>query len=530
MFRTGAQLMFLTLIVGVVLMRESGREPLNGANERFIDFLAANARRSEKLAPVTLVGIDEATIREHPLPWTPGDYALFFNAANSFHPQVIATDEILDWKLQNASPEAIQTFAQYAQMLHDNVRKSPRTVLGAQLGYPDDADRIPPLESIAGLRNVKGVVSAIPEFRIIDAQPSEELRLATVQGFTNWPPTRGSTRTAPLLLRYCGQVVPSFVLQAAMLWEEVTPDEVEVEVGKHIKLGGRVTIPIDAEGRMRVNTALPIGRCNVEELLVSAEQKEANAAPADLFTGRTVLLSRVDVNAPMTSVALDRTRPRGEMIALAIGTIQSRTFLHFVPPWTDWAISGFFTLAALFVPGLRRSQVMILGSVAILASIVGALALIGAKLVVFPVIVPVGLALFLMIARLLSPNREAKPADSAPVIVPTPAPAPVSLPSPAPALIPEAAAAPPSVAAPAGNPAPAPTTPAAAPAPVASVPAVAASPATSATPAAAPSPAPTSTPAPTAVTPSAASTPATTAAAAPKSAEAAGKQNPGPKR
>lgn len=526
MFRTGAQLMFLTLIVGVVLMRESGREPLNGANERFIDFLAANARRSEKLAPVTLVGIDEATIREHPLPWTPGDYALFFNAANSFHPQVIATDEILDWKLQNASPEAIQTFAQYAQMLHDNVRKSPRTVLGAQLGYPDDADRIPPLESIAGLRNVKGVVSAIPEFRIVESQPSEELRLATVQGFTNWPPTHGSTRTAPLLLRYCGQVVPSFVLQAAMLWEEVTPDDVEVEVGKHIKLGGRVTIPIDAEGRMRLNTALPIGRCNVEELLVSAEQKEANAAPADLFTSRTVLLSRVDVNAPMTPVSLDRTRPRGEMIALALGTIQSRTFLQFVPPWTNWAIIGFFTLAALFVPGLRKNQVMILGSVAILASVVGALALIGAKLIVFPVIVPVGLALFLMIARLLSPNREVKPAASAPVIVPAPAAASVSLPSPTPALIPEATATPAS-AAPAANPAPATTAPLAAP--VASVPSSAAT-STPTTPAATVTPSPASTPtAPPAAAPAAANTPAATAASVPKPVEAASKQNPASK-
>ena len=51
------------------------------------------------------------------------------------------------------------------------------------------------------------------------------------------------------------------------------------------------------------------------------------------------------------------------MIALAVGTIQSRTFLHFVPPWTNWAIIGFFTVAALFVPGLRKNQVMILGSV-----------------------------------------------------------------------------------------------------------------------------------------------------------------------
>jgi CHASE2 domain len=433
MFRTGPQLMFLTLIVGVVLLRESERQPLNAANERFIDFLADNARRSEKAAPVTLVGLDEASLREHPLPWTPGDYALFFNAANNFHPQLVATDEILDWKLDSLYPEVSQTFAQYSQMLRENIRKSPRTVLGAELSFPEDADRIPPLESIAGLRKVKGDVSSIPEFRVIEAQASDELRLASVQGFTTWPVARSSTRTAPLLLRYCGQVVPSFVLQTAMLWEEVTPDDVEVEVGNHIRLGGRVTIPIDAAGRMRVNMTLPIGRCSVEDLLVRAEQKDAKTrtvSRTDVFSSRALVLSRTDANAHLIPVTFDRARPRGELAALALGTIQNRLFIRSVPRWTNWAIIGFFTLAAGFVPGLKRSHVLILGSVAILASLVAALALIGARLIAFPAIVPLGLTLFLIITRFLTPNRAVKtnapPASTAPSTPPAPSTSPVA--------------------------------------------------------------------------------------------------------
>jgi hypothetical protein len=438
MFRTGAQLMFLTLIVGVVLMRESRRDPLNGINERFTDFLAANARRSEKPAPVTLIGIDNPTLREHPLPWTPGDYALFFNAANSFQPKLVATDEILDWKLETPSPEAAQTFAQYTQMLRENVRKSPHALLGAELSYPEDADRLPPIESIGGLRKVKGNVSSIPEYRVVESQASEELRLASVQGFTTWPEWPKSTRTAPLLLRYCGQVVPSFVLQAAMLWEEITPDDVEVEVGRHIRLGNRVAIPIDESGRMRVNLALPIGRCSVEDLLVSAEQKDAHtktAMPAELFSTRALLLSRTDANATVIPVALDHSRPRGELLALALGTIQKRLFIQRVPWWTEWAIIGFFTLAAVFVPGLKRGHTFILGSVAILGSLVGALALIGAKLIAFPVVVPVGLPLFLIIARFLTPNRVAKLGLTSPSVAssttpaPTPAPAPLTSPA-----------------------------------------------------------------------------------------------------
>jgi hypothetical protein len=421
MFRTGPQLMFLTLIVGVLLVRESDRKPLNAANERFIDFLAENARRSEKAAPVTLIGLDEASLRERPLPWSPGDYALFFNAANNFHPQLVATDEILDWKLESLSPETSQTFAQYSQMLRENIRKSPRTVLGAELSFPDDADRIPPLESIAGLRNVKGDVSFIPEFRVIESQASEELRLASVQGFTTWPAARSSTRTAPLLLRYCGQIVPSLVLQTAMLWEEVTPDDVEVEVGDHIRLGGRVTIPIDAAGRMRVNITLPIGRCSVDDLLVKAEQKDAKtrtASRADVFSSRALFLSRTDSNAHLIPVAFDRARPRGELAALALGTIQNRLFIRSVPWWTNLAIIALFTLAAGFVPGLKRGHVFILGSVAILASLVSALALIGATLIAFPAIIPVGLTLFLVIARFLTPNRAMK--TSAPPTSATP--------------------------------------------------------------------------------------------------------------
>jgi hypothetical protein len=427
MFRTGAQLMFLTLIVGILLMRESGREPLDSANERFVDFLASYARRSEKPAPATLVAIDDVSLKEHPLPWTPGDYALFFNAAVALSPEVIATDEILDWKLESLSPETAQTFTQYAQILRDNVRKSPRTLLGAELSYPDDADRIPPLESIAGLRKVTGNVTSIPEYRVVEAQASEELRLATVQGFTTWPADAKSTRTAPLLLRYCGQIVPSFVLQAAMLWEKVTPEEVEVEVGRHIRLGNRVVIPIDAQGRMRINFALPIGRCGFEDLVVGAEQKDAKAraaAPSDLFTGRAILLSRTDVNNAKYPVALDTNRPRGELFALALGTIQNRAFVHSLPWWTEWAYIGFFTIAAGFVPYLRRSQVLILGVVAILACVVAALALIGAKLIALPVIVPVGLTLFLVIARFLTPNRPPVPLALSPAAAPATAPAP----------------------------------------------------------------------------------------------------------
>ena len=406
MFRTRAQFMALTLLAGIFLLRESSREPLAGLNERLIDFLSANARREEKPAPVTLVAIDEASQHEHPLPWSPGDFALFFNSANSLHPDLISTDEVLDWNAEDrGSQEAQQSFAQYSQILCENVRKSTRTVLGASLNYPEDADRIPPLEAIAGLRNVKGDTRAIPEFRVIETQPDEELRMASTQGFTNLPVARGSSRSVPLLLRYCGQVVPSFVLQSAILWEKITPDDVEVELGSQIRLGNHTVIPIDSAGCMRVNLALPIGRCTLEDVIVAAEQSDAKAksASAESFSGKALVLSRTDSKAPMVEVALGSPHPRGEFFALALGTIQSRAFIRSAPSWSNWAAIAFFTLASLAVPKLSRGLTALLGTIAILVVALVALAIVGTKLIALSMVVPVGLAAFVVVARAVSP-------------------------------------------------------------------------------------------------------------------------------
>src|SRR5678815_4449779 len=105
MFRTGAQLMILTLLVGLFLMRESTREPVAMLDESFADFLAMNAKRNEQSAPVTLVQINEASLRQHPLPWSPLDYAVFFQSALGFRPESLATDEVLSWDLKGMSSE-----------------------------------------------------------------------------------------------------------------------------------------------------------------------------------------------------------------------------------------------------------------------------------------------------------------------------------------------------------------------------------------------------------------------------------------
>ena len=138
MFQSGAQFMILVTLVGLVLMRESRQPPIDGLDEGFADFLAINSRRSGEPAPVTLVGIDESSLKERPWPWTPLEFAIFFQAAEVFTPAASATDEVLHWDPKQMTPDAARKLPQYQKILREHILRSSKVLVGARLGYPED--------------------------------------------------------------------------------------------------------------------------------------------------------------------------------------------------------------------------------------------------------------------------------------------------------------------------------------------------------------------------------------------------------
>jgi hypothetical protein len=409
MFRTGAQLMILTLLVGLFLMRESTREPVATIDESFADFLAMNAKRSEQSAPVTLVQINDSTLRQHPLPWTPLDYAVFFQSALGFRPESLATDEILAWDVKTMSSEQAEKITQFGQMLREQVLQSPRVLLGARLGFPEDPDRLPELEPIPVLRKVRGDVATIPEFTVIEARAAEDYRLSSREGFTNLPGANNWHRSVPLLFRYRGEVVPSFVLQALILWEKVSLDDIHVELGSRVALGDRVDIPIDSAGRMRVDFGAIKGRCGLDDLILAAEQRDAGGqsnTPPELFAGRLLLLSRADPPAQNLRLASGRRGTSGELFASAIATIQARSFIRRAPWWSDYIIIGGYALMGLWIPRWSRGLTMFIGIFSLLAYTLVALGIFGANLIWISGVIPLGLVLFLVLYRLVSPTID----------------------------------------------------------------------------------------------------------------------------
>lgn len=404
--------MILVLLAGLVLMRESRQEPLASWDDRWADFLATSSRQEQVEAPVTLVTIDDGALQEHPWPWSPLDFSLFFQAALPQGPAVLAIDEVLDWD-RFALPETqMRMLPQYEKFLLDQIHLAPRMLLGAQLGFPDDPQVAPPWQEVPLLRQVKGDSSGLPEFPIVDRQPSEDYRLAATIGFTNLPLIRERYNSVPLVLRHHGQVVPSFPLQAVMMWARLTPDEVSVELGSHIDLGRKRRIPIDARGRMRVDFATPRGALSFDDLIFATEQSAAGkptVANLKKLKGRVVLLSRTDAQARKIPLAASRSGSQGELFAAAIATMQNRSFIQRAPVWAEVLLVAIIAAMGYFIPTRTRLAAVGIGFVALVAYVMISMAVFNRWLIWLPGVMPAGSVACFIVFRLVTSNAVPKP-------------------------------------------------------------------------------------------------------------------------
>jgi hypothetical protein len=409
MFRIGAHSAILMLLAGLFLLRESARPPLADLDEAFADFLSRNSRRHEERPPITFVEINDESLKEHPWPWSPLDLALFFQSGNAFAAELLATDEILAWNEEGAD-ERSQKLPQYKKILRDNILRSPKVLLGARLGFPEDPEVIPPLQEVPLIRKLKGDLACIPEFTAIEQQTEEGFRLSSVLGFDNLPENNQPFHSVPLLLRYRGEVVPTFVLQAFLIWEKLTPDDLVVEAGKRIVVAGQFDIPIDAHGRMRVDFGVPRTRCAFDDLVLASAQVDAelvpNVPPAT-FKGKLLFLSRTDTKAEQLALAAGRRGSAGELFSAAIATLQARSFIRRVPAFFDWSLIALAVIATLALPRWPRGRTMAVLFVLVAVYVLAALAIFGKTLVWLPVVLPGGCLLLFVLFRLLLPARAA---------------------------------------------------------------------------------------------------------------------------
>jgi hypothetical protein len=327
MRRTLPQLMFTVLVLGILMIREARVQPLAGIEEGFINWLAANSNADHAAAPVTLVEINDNCLLSYAWPWSPLNYALFLNASLQFHARANGIEPVLAWDEKKLLPDQLLQQPQFEQILHESILRTPKLELGAELGFPDDPDVLPPLQPMPVFRNVTGAMEAVPEYTVVEAEPGSDIRLTTALGFDDVPDS--SARHAPLVFRYRGEIVPSFALEAMMLYNGVTPEEVQVNLGSEIRLGDKLTIPVNEAGAMLVDWKQPYDRVGFDDMVLAVDQlegKHATVIDPSILKDRLLILARTDAKSQTLAFPNGQMGSSGELFAEALATAESNAF------------------------------------------------------------------------------------------------------------------------------------------------------------------------------------------------------------
>lgn len=390
--------MLVVLLLGVLFLREPR---LEGSEEFFLRWLLKNSDPHGPAASLTVVDIGHDNLMERE-PAREGDensphsganvvspmeFALFLQSALEFQPTVIAFENILKWR---------ETEKDQEQVFVDQAMRVPRLLLAAELTTNPDLDA--PGPEIPGFTQVTGKRGDLVEFSGIGRQPNEEMRLIATAGFTNLPDEISDGIHVPLLFRYRGEVIPSFALEAILLWLRVTPGEVSIDLDSHISLPHGRKIPIRSDGTLLIspNASRKARHLGLSDLLVAAQQRDTGKTPEMDSLRDQIVLARTPAN-PLSPP---------DVFAATIATIQSSAYVRRV----SWIFDCVILLLAAAVVGKLRDIPrvdLVLGAIAFTAAYcLTALAVVSRWLIWLPGCLPLGAVWLLVVASLILPHRH----------------------------------------------------------------------------------------------------------------------------
>jgi hypothetical protein len=396
------------LLLGVVFVREPR---LERSEEFFLRWLLKNSEPHGPMAPLTVVEIghdavlDRDPLKESTSPHAGGsgvsalEFALFLQSVLEFQPTVVAFENILKWRERDKDQE---------QVFIDQAMRVPKLLLAAELTVTPDPDA--PVPEIQSFTQVTGKRGELVEFSGIGRQPGEEMRLIAAAGFINLPDEIADGIHVPLLFRYRGEVIPSFALQAILLWLSVTPAEVAIDLGSHISLPQGRKIPISADGTVLIspNAAKRARHFTLNELLLVAQDAGKKKSELDSMRDQ-IVLARTPAN-PLSPP---------DIFAATLATIQTNSYVHRISWIFDCVI---LVLAAVVIGTLRHvSRVdLVLGAIAFTAAYcLTALAVVSRWLIWLPGILPLGAVWLLVLIAIMTPHRFRAKRPKATTIAPS---------------------------------------------------------------------------------------------------------------
>ncbi len=326
---------------------------------------------------------------------SPLEFALFLQSVLDFQPSVIAFENILKWRERDKDQE---------QIFLDQAMRVPKLLLAAELGPTADLDA--PWGDIRGFSQVTGRRGDLAAFGGIARQPNDDLRLISTQGFINLPEEISSGIRVPLLFLYRGEVIPSFTLQAIMLWLRVTPAEVKVEVGSHIELPQNRRIPVNRDGTLLVdpNASSRARRFTLNELLLAAQQRDAGGAAAQRFSDLrdNLVLARMPDN-PLSPP---------DLFAATIASIQANRYLQRISPIFDCVVLLLVSGLVGAASKVERVDLVLCGTAISAAYCLIALGLLTRSNIWLPGVLPLGAIWFSIFAVLFFAKKEETARDA----------------------------------------------------------------------------------------------------------------------
>jgi hypothetical protein len=396
MRRPSPWLVLVVILLGALILREPRMQRLEDV------FFAWFVNHSTPVLPpaqVTLIEIGRDDFRrmtpeelKKPLPkgqaarrsLSPLEYALFLQAVMDFQPTVIGLEPIVIWRDRDKAQE---------QVFIDQAMRVPKLLVGIELGGKGPRDLA--AEDVVSFSNVTGSRGNLPQFTGISRQPDDDIRLISTPGFTNLPNERSRRVRVPMLFEYRGEIVPSFPLQAIMLWLRATPADVKIDLGSKIVLPNGWSIPIHRDGTVTINPAArqSVRRLTLNELLLAAQEHDSQqpaSIDVDNLKDQIVLLR----------IAQDPLQPPN-VFSTAIATIQNNVYILPAGRTVTWLIVLAAALLSCFLWMIPKSNLVLLAIAFSAGYSLLSLAMLSKNHVWLPTLLPLALMWILVFFRLV---------------------------------------------------------------------------------------------------------------------------------
>ncbi len=396
-------LVLVIVLLGVQILREPRLQQLDDV---FLSWFMQNAAPHFPPAQVTLVEIGRDDFQEITPPegkkplrqgaaarrsLSPLEYALFIQAVLDFEPAVIGFEPIVIWRDRDKGQE---------QVFLDQAMRVPKLLVAVELGEKGPDDLAP--EDLPSFSQVTGSRGGLAQYSGISHRPDDDIRFISTPGFINLPTDSSTGIHVPMLFEYRGEIVPSFTLQAVILWLRATPSDVKIELGARIVLPNGWRIPIHPDGSTTINplATFSVRRLTLNQLLLAAQERESHR-PA------TIDLSDLKDQIVLLRLTEDPLQPPN-IVSTAIATIQSNAYVRRAPWIYDWIVILAAAGLSLFLWRIAKGD-MILGAIALSAGYsLLELGLLSNNRLWLPMFLPLVLLWILVFVRLLI-RDSAKP-------------------------------------------------------------------------------------------------------------------------